>query len=320
MSTKILLLVALTACAAPRDAGLEANTRLAEAASRRGDWPLAADLWHRVYMAEGFQSARACMETSRALAELGDSESAEALVRDGIRRFPEDFALHELHGVVLEQTGYRRAAEGAYAKAVELQPGLIVSLEGLGRVRLQLGLETSAIPPLRRLVELDATPGALRMLARAARGGGELVLAYDTLLHLFDDTGGTSEELMAAASLGLESGLRSARRASPIVCEAWLARVLEADPQRTAAHVLLGTYRARAGDDAAAAKHLRRACETDPGCAEAFLDLAEVHLRLKETDSARALLKHAEEIVDNEAARVRLSTLRSRVDEESASG
>ena len=32
------------------------------------------------------------------------------------------------------------------------------------------------------------------------------------------------------------------------------------------------------------------------------------------------LLEHAEEIVDDEAARVRLSTLRSRVDEEGASG
>jgi tetratricopeptide (TPR) repeat protein len=314
-----LLLLLAAACSTPLGAGVEANTRLAEAASRQGDWAAAADLWHRVYMAGEFQSPRACLGTSRALWELGDPDSAEALLRDGLRRFPEDAALYELHGVVLEETGYRRAAEGAYARAVELQSGLIVSLEGLGRVRLQLGLESAAIAPLRRLVELEAEPEALRMLARAARGAGELVLAYDTLLHLFDDTGGTVEELMLAGTLGLESGLHRVRRASPIVCEAWLGRVLEVDPQRTDAHVLLGTYRMRAGDDAGAALHLRRACETDPACAVAFLDLAEVHLRLGETESARALLEHADAIVDGDAARTRLSTLRSRVEEQGLS-
>lgn len=320
MRATILILATLTACATPRSAGVEVNERLAEAASRRGDWAVAADLWHRVYLAERFGNPRACLETSRALAELGDPNSAEALLRDGLRRFPEDSALSEFHGVVLEETGYRRAAEGAYARALELQPDLVLALEGLGRVRLQLGLETSAIPPLRRLVELDATPEALRMLVQAARGGGEHVLAYDTILHLFDETGGTTEELMDAATIGLEPELRSFRRASPLVCEAWLTRVLEADPQRTRAHILSGTYRELAGDDEAAVRHLRRACETDPGCVEAFLDLAEVHLRLAEVEAARDLLGHAAEIAEDPDSRARLSTLLSRADEEEAAG
>ena len=312
MRAMILLLVA---CAAQGSAGIEANERLAESASRRGDWAAAADLWHRVYLADRFENPRACLETARALSELGDPDSAEALLRDGIRRSPENSALHELHGVVLEETGYRRAAEAAYSKALELQPSLIHALAGLGRVRLQLGLETSAIPPLQRLVDLDPTPEALHLLTKAALAANDYVVAYDTYLHMFDMVEGTLEELLDAAKLGLKPSLRSARRASPLICEAWLARVLEADPQCTRAHILLGAYRQLAGDDEAAVRHLTRACETDPASTEAFLDLAELYMRLAEVEIARTFLDHASEIVEDEAARTRLSTLLSRADE-----
>lgn len=315
MRATILLLVALAACSTPRNKGAEANERLAEAASRRGDWEVAADLWHRVYLTDDLENPRACLETSRAIFELGDPHSAEALLRDGLQRFPDHSAMHEFHGVVLEETGYRRAAEAAYARALELQPGLIQALLGLGRVRLQLGLEISAIPPLQRLVELDPTPEVLRLLALAARAAGEYVVAYDTYLHLFDVGEGTIDELLVASTLGLETSLRTVRRASPLVCEAWLLRVLETDPQRTRAHLLLGTYRGLAGDDEAAINHLTRACETDPACVEAFLDLAEAHLRLTQVETARVLLGHAAEIVEDPSSMTRLSTLLSRADE-----
>lgn len=320
MRALTLLLATLTACAVPQSAGIQANERLAAAASRRGDWAVAADLWHRVYLADELDNPRACLETSRALSELGDPNSAEALLRSGLERFPDDSALHELHGTVLEKTGYRRAAEAAYARALELQPGLLHALGGLGRVRLQLGLETSAIPPLQRLVELDPTPEALRLLAQAARAASDHVVAYDTFLHLFDDTSGTTEELMEAAPLGLVPSLRSIRRASPLICEAWLARVLDIDPQCTQAHILLGAYRELAGDDEAAVRHLTRACETDPASVEAFLDLAEIHLRLGGLETAQALLKHTGEIAEGRALRARLSTLLSRAEELGAGG
>ena len=231
MRAPILFLAALGACATPRDAGVEANERLAEAASRRGDWTVAADLWHRVYLADELKNPRACLETSRALAELGDPDSAEALLRDGLKRFPLNAALHELHGHVLEETGWRRAAEASYVKALELQPGLVFSLMGLGRVRLHLGLEIAAIPPLQRLVELDPTPESLRLLTQAAQKASEHVIAYDAYLHLFDVTKGTLEELIEAGGLGLSPDLHELRRASAPVCEAWLTRVLEIDPQ-----------------------------------------------------------------------------------------
>lgn len=315
MRALILLLAALAACATSRDAGLDANERLAEAATRRGDWTVAADLWHRVYLADALKNPRACLETSRALAELGDPDSAEALLRDGIRRFPMNAALYELHGRVLEETGWRRAAEAAYAKALELQPGLIFSLAGLGRVRLQLGLETGAISPLQRLVELDPTPEYLILLIQAARSAGDSVVAYDAYLHLFDETRGTLEELMDAGSLGLKPDLRDVRRASAPVCEAWLTRALEIDPQCTRALILLATYRTLAGDEDAAAEHLIRARETDPASLEAILDLAELQLRRAELEEARGLLDRASELAEDEDSRARLSILLSRIEE-----
>ena len=224
-------------------------------------------------------------------------------------------ALYELHGRVLEETGWRRAAEAAYVKALELQPGLVFSLAGLGRVRLQLGLETAAISPLQRLVELDPTPEYLLLLTQAARSAGDAVVAYDAYLHLFDLTRGTLGELMDAGSLGLLPGLRDVRRASAPVCEAWITRALEIDPQCTQALILLATYRTLAGDEEAAAEHLTRARETDPACLEAILDLAELQLRRAEFEAARGLLDRASELAEDEDSRARLSILLSRVEE-----
>lgn len=315
MRATIFLFAVIAACAAPRSAGVDANERLAEAATQRGDWPVAVDLWHRVYLADQLENPRPCLETSRALLELGDPDSAEALLRDGVRRFPEDGALHELHGVALEESGYRRAAEAAYVRALELQPALVRALEGLGRVRLHLGLERSAIPPLQRLVELEPEPEALRLLARAGLGAGDHLVAYDTFQQLLDESEGTLEELMDAAGLGLDSSLSSHRRSSSLVCEGWLVRALEMDPQRTRAHILLGAYRGLAGDDAAAATHLRRALETDPACVEALLDLAAVQMRLAEVEKAQVLLEQASGIAEDESSRARLARLLLRAEE-----
>ena len=315
MRSTLTILVFLGACAASKDRGLEVNERLAEAASKRGDWAQAAELWHRVYLSERFNDERACLETSRALFELGDHESAEAVAADGRRRFPESFALMEYHGVTLEATGYRRAAESAYASALESQPSLTVALLGLGRVRLLLGLPDSAVEPLRRLVEIDPNPEALRLLAQGARATKDFVLAYDTYLHLFDLRRGGLDELLSAATVGLEPSLRAERRAAPLVCEAWLKRALEVDPQRTRGHILLGAYRELAGDDEAAVAHLSRACETDPACAEAYLDLAEIHIRLAERETARSFLSHARKLVDTDNTRERFELLQARVEE-----
>ena len=315
MWTKILILFALTACVTPEDKGLVANRRLAEAASKRGDWPVAAELWHRVYFSEGFKDPRACLETARALHLLGDPESAEALLASGLQRFPESFALMEYHGVTLEATGYRRAAESAYANALALQSDLVLSLIGLGRVRLALGLPGSAVQPLRRLVELDPSSEALRFLSEAARATKNFVLAYDSYLHLFDVGSGIVSELVNAASVGLESSLRAERRAAPLVCEAWLKRALEVDPQRTRAHMLLGAYRELAGDDEAAVSHLSRACETDPACAEAYLDIAELHIRMSERETARSFLNHARKLVDTKSTRARFEALEASAEE-----
>ena len=310
-----LTLLTLSACVTSRDAGVEANERLAAAASRRGDWEVAADLWHRVYLADGLDNPRACLETSRALAELGDPASAEALLRDGVRRSPESAALHELHGRVLEETGWRRAAEAAYVKALELQPGLTTSLAGLGRVRLQLGLETSAIAPLERLVELDPTPDSVRLLTEAARSAGQDTVAYDAYLHLFDLTQGTLWELVDAGSLGLKPGLREERRASGPVCDAWLSRALEVDPQCAQAHIYLGRFRVLAGEEDEAAAYLMRAREIDPGEVETVLELAELELRRGERAAATELLDQAAELARDEADRVRLELLLSKAEE-----
>ena len=309
MKPFLLVILAFAACVAPKDGELEASERRAEAASRRGDWAVAAELWYRVYLSEGFEDERACLETARALYELGDFKSAESMAADGSRRFPESAALMEHHGVTLEATGYRRAAESAYASALELQPDLAVALMGLGRVRLALGLSGSAVRPLRRLVELDPSPEALRLLSQGARSARDLVLVYDTCLHLFDIEEGGVEELINAGTIGLESSLRAERRAAPIVCEAWLERALEVDPQRTRAHILLGAYRRLAGDDGAAASHLNRACETDPACAEAFLDFAERHIRMSERETARTLLDYARKLVDTDSTKERYELL-----------
>jgi len=81
---------------------------------------------------------------ARELANHGDFESALCLLDRAERKLPPEPALHAARASLLCDLGFPRAAELEFERAVALEPGCPELWQGLGIVRLQLGLEHEA--------------------------------------------------------------------------------------------------------------------------------------------------------------------------------
>ncbi|MDP6537990.1 MAG: tetratricopeptide repeat protein [Planctomycetota bacterium] len=289
--------LAVAACAAP-DERREAEIAAAELASSQGEWVRAAALWHGIYFDDGGRNTRACRECARALFFSGDADSACAMVELGLESAPADPDLLELHGRVLEASGYRRAAELSHSRAVAADPGRIYSLVALGRLRLQLGYEIAAVEPLQRAVDFSGgSVEALALLGRARAAGGEDALAFEAYAKAAAKTGECdADTLLAAARLGLGESVRTARADAVGLALGWAGEVATREPQRTLAHVLLGRASELAGRLEAAVQHYRRAVETDPSNAEALADLASLHVRMGDSEAASDMVRRALEV------------------------
>jgi len=251
------------------------DAQAAAAATQRGDWRAAAERWWAVWLAAPEGDAKACAEAARALLQLGDAESAGSLLDQGLLKFPKDPALAEWKSRSLEKLGFRRAAEEYLERALEIDPNRSTALLGLGRVRVDLGLETSAVAPLRKFVaQTGGDADSYALLARALRGASDMSGSYQAWLRSFQLGQPKVEDLLYASSLALDPDVRSAHPEAPLTSRAWLDRAIAMDPMCTRAHFQLGVLSHELGAYDQAVAHYRRAVETDPSCLDALTNLA----------------------------------------------
>lgn len=300
-----------TACESPKRLPPIANPRsVAEVATRDKNWSVAAARWHEVYLAEGDKTSEPCVQTARALLMLKDPTSAVHMASMGLERFPNDVELLEIKGEALLQRGFRRAAEECYVSLIALDPKRVSSLLALARLRIELRREAQAIPLLKDAVQLtggDAESYAL--LARALSATGDACGAFDAYEKLFLTRDGTVEELVAASSLSLEGTLCRVQPDARLICERWLQRAIEIDPQCTRAHFGLGVLYEELGRTKDAIASYRRAVATDPSCLMALTNLAVLYSSLGDTENTLEMVTRALKLETDGARRKALTRL-----------
>lgn len=287
-----------------------AETATARAATARGDWQTAACSWFAIFEAGGDDSSRACVETARALCELGDPRSAKGVLDQGLARDSRDPDLLEMHGDVLCELDFRRAAEESYLEALEVDPDRASTLLALARLRVELGMENAALVPLQRRIELGADDAATyELLSRAHAALGDGLAAFGACERAITLEGVTSERALIAADLcERDPKLRSDARAMELV-SGWLERVAELDPQDTLARHHLAFTSEQRGDETAAIEHYRRAIETDPLFVPALSRLAKLHARRGEREQAAEMARRALELEKHPERRAELQRL-----------
>ncbi len=271
-------LAATLACRSSRPRPIrpgEPDPKAAAAATQRGDWRVAAERWWAVWISSPEGDLHACIEAAHALMEVGDAESAGNLLDQGLLKFPKDPDLLEWKGRSLEKLGFRRAAAEYFERTLAQEPNRSSALLGLGRVRVSLSLESSAVDPLRRFVaQTGGDAESYALLAIALRGSGDTSGAYQAWQRSFEMGQPRVEDLLSASSLALDPDVRNAHPDAPATSRRWLERALSMDPMCTRAHFQLGLLSHELGAYDDAVEHYRRAVETDPSCLMALTNLA----------------------------------------------
>ncbi|MEO0649415.1 MAG: tetratricopeptide repeat protein [Planctomycetota bacterium] len=312
-----LLGLALAACAATGSQVSPEDYRQAEVAAESGDWARAADLWNRIRLETYESSSRAHLETADAFVRLGKDDEALALLRRAGELFPNDAAVWLAQGHLLEDMGFRRAAELDLVRAAELAPDDAEALAALGRVRLALGQAQPAYASLQRAHELGWECAELeRQLARCERALGKPAAAHDAYRRAIDleaaERGAPSAELLVEAA-SLHTDRRGDLSACPLLGEAlaWVDRAVELDPQCARASFVRAGLLERGGEHEQAIEVYRRTVEIDNLHLGALTNLALLHSNRGERENAREMVVRAVALEDD-ARRVR--ALRSLVE------
>lgn len=303
-----LLLVFAGACSGP---GSDVPPlERAEAATRAKDWELAAEMWHEVYVSAGGRDKRATYETARALYLSGDAPSACAMLRRGLEVFPNDLDLLELSGSIQRECGFRRAAELAYARLVELDPARVSAWRALAEVRVELGLERAAAEPLMKAIALSGGDAELyTLLGRVERVTGHPQRAFEAYARASNLGELDLATLIEAGELSLDPEVRRIRETSLAEGREWLERAVALDPQSTRAHFLLGRLAEAEDRDEDATASYRRAVETDPACLEALTNLAMLYARLGDATGTADIVARALAIEADPSRRAALMEL-----------
>jgi tetratricopeptide (TPR) repeat protein len=247
----------------------------AESATRAGDWRLAADRWYALFMADPARPADACAKAARAFLELRDADSASNLLDLGLAEHPEDSELLDQKGEALAALGFRRAAETWFQRSLARDPRRVSALVHLGQLRIDLGLESGAVKPLREAVAITGGDfETWRLLARAEREAGEPARAFESWVKAFTMGEGSIADLVEAATLFVDESFGRAHPEARAQMKRWLETAIERDPQCTRAHFQLGLQAEDCGQRDEAIAHYRRAVEIDPGCLMALTNLA----------------------------------------------
>ena len=266
----------------------------AEAATQAGDWKAAAERWYALFMADSKRPAEPCAQAARAFLALNDAESASNILDLGLAEHPKDSTLLELKGEALVGQGYRRAAEDCFERALAVDPRLVAALLNLGKLRMDLGLESGAVKPLRRAVEITGGDfKTWRLLAKAEREAGNHREAYEAWTRAFAMGDGAVEDIVEAASLVVDE---SFRRAHPEAAErmcGWLEKAIAREPQCTRAHFQLGVLAEEMGKREEAIEHYHRAVEIDPACLMSLTNLAILYASVGDEKGTREMVNRA---------------------------
>ena len=315
LCTLTLLLGACRASQQPHTEDPRAARELAQTATRTGNWTVAADCWYAVFLSDEDRPLEPCLNTVRAMTELKDYKGANRVLDLGLQRHPENPDLLEAKGKTLTQLGFRRPAEDYLLRALAIEPERVSALIALGELRLDLGLESSAIEPLQRAIRISGGDfRSYNMLARAARAAGDPVLAYQAYAKAFSLGDGELEDLVAASALYNDPLVRKACADAAASAKRWLERAIERDPQCTQAHFQLGVLSEALDLPAQAIAHYRRAVETDPACLEALTNLAVLYAELNDEANTRAMVQRALVLEKDDNRRKALEKLEQQFD------
>jgi len=282
---------------------------LARAATEAGDWEMAAARWNELFLRGGEGADEACLETARALLMLGDAESSRGVLELGLRRDPDHPDLLEMHGNVLAQLGFRRAAETSYEKALKADPDRSSTMLELARVRLDLEQAGAALQPLERRIELGADdPETFVLYGRALTLRGEYAEAFAAFDQAFVLGLDDPRCLVAGAALYFDEDLRKDPDYNERAVH-WLLRAVYRDPQLTQAHYYLGLLHEDAGRDGQALMRYRRAAESDPSHAPSLYRMAVLYDRAGDSERARDAAQRALEFEHDPRRRSELEAL-----------
>lgn len=282
----------------------------AEAATRTGNWKMAAECWYSIFVSEDGKTVKPCAETARALLKLKDAESASNVLDRGLLKHPDDPDLNEMKGEALVALNYRRPAEDCFQKALKVDPTRVSALISLAKLRIALGYEGSAVAPLQKAIEITGGDfESYQLLARASSASGDPCGAYQAWVKAFTLGDGSVDSLVTASTLYMNDAVRRAHKDAASSCKRWLERAVERDPQCTQAHFELGVLHEELGNKEAAIKHYRRAVETDPGCLVALRNLAVLYASMGDEAKMREMVMRAlplEQDADRRRALLRL--------------
>jgi len=303
-----VVLAVSSACLSTRS-HLAEDQRAASAASARGDWLAAGELWQRVWMEEGAKDPRAGYELARALYRQGDSAGAAKVIEASLKIAPADPELHELRAdVLVAEARWSEAAE-AYETVTAADPSRARAWRHLGELRLRAGDAPGAIEALEQAATLDPHErGIFLLIAEAAEKVGDAERTLHALGRAIA-AGETSPTVLASAGkLGAQRAL-SGDPNFAILSIDWLGQAVALDPQSAESWLWLGRLRRLRLEPAPAIEAFRRAIELEPTNVEALVDLAELYAAERIPDQAAAFAQRALDLEPDAATRARLETL-----------
>ncbi|MFO1011342.1 MAG: tetratricopeptide repeat protein [Planctomycetota bacterium] len=282
----------------------------AQQATELSRWDVAAQRWYSIFVDSGGKDREACAETARAMMHLNDPESALRVLQQGVDSNPDVAELQELQGDALVQQNFRRAAEGCYTKATELDPKRASAWRALGRVRVELGYEGSAVSALQKAIDLGRDDfGTFILLARAQAASGNPCGAFQAYDEAFQRGEGDPELYVEASTLYLNEVVRRSHKEAAQCAQGWLERAIERNPNFMQGHFELGVLKEELGRKDEAIVHYRRAIELDPDFLPALRNLALLYFERKDVKNTRDMVDRALKLEKDPECRKALENL-----------
>lgn len=282
------------------DEALKSAARLA----RRGDGDGARRLYHEILQRNpGHKKARKALKAlqgadsgRRPALSQEDFKHLETLRRRDpraarseaarlCRSYPEQPALHNLHGVILAGLGEHQAAAGAFEKALRLEPGFTEALNNLASTLDHLGRNDEALAVFEALLaRIDNDPELHFNHGNALQRAGrtkEAADAFGQALRL--------RPLYPEAHNNLGNALQT--RGETTAALTSYENAVEIDPEFIEARRNLASLCYRRERYGAAEQHYREVLRRQPGDGAAQLGVALALVNRGDTPAARAALE-----------------------------
>jgi len=212
--------------------------------------------------------ARAEFERAVSHLKAGRVAQATEALTTALARAPDDPQLHNRAGDLLARIGQPAAAEAAFVRAVELNPGLAAARYNLGLIRASNGDHEGAAKLLVQVCrERPELPAPWLQLGGVLNALGRYDAAESALMHYLKlDAGSVPGWTWLGAARQFQGRFDDA--------ETCYRRAVELDPGAADAHANLGRLLQAQGMPAAAAASLEAALAVDGGHRQARAGLA----------------------------------------------